>query len=116
MPTAQDFHSFTAAVFPSQSAEVVLDKQPVLAAYGQDLRQVINQLPPEASRTLLGEYGAAGPELVNVVKEAILRREFASEMAQQASPSQEWLNAAEAHRSGIDEATVAADDTWNAAP
>lgn len=34
----------------------------------------------------------------------------------QAKLNQNWLNAADMHTSGIDEAVAAADDTWNAAP
>ncbi|HDS1733921.1 hypothetical protein [Pseudomonas sp. BP8] len=117
MPTAQDFQSFTASVFPSQSAEVVIAKQPVLADHGRDLRSAINQLPPEASRTLLSEYGAATPALVTTIEDAILLREFAFEhAAQQANLSKDWLSDADAHTSGINESVAASNDTWNMAP
>ncbi|MBC3479062.1 hypothetical protein OGV25_23395 [Pseudomonas sp. P1B16] len=117
MPSAQDFQSFTASVFPSQAAEIVIDKQPVLADYGRELRSAINQLPPEATRTLLSEYGGATAQVVTSIEDAILLREFAHERAaQQADLSQEWLNAADRHGPGINEAAVAADDTWNMAP
>lgn len=117
MPTAQDFQSFTASVFPSQAAEIVIDKQPVLADYGRELRNAINQLPPEASRDLLGEYGGTTAQLITSIEDSILLREFAYERAtQQADLSQDWLNAADQHRTGIDEATAAADDQWNATP
>lgn len=117
MPSAQDFQSFTASVFPSQAAEIVIAKQPVLADYGQELRSAVNQLPPEASRALLGEYGTASPALVSGIEDAIVQREFAHEhAARQANLSQNWLNAADAHASGIDESLAAADDIWNATP
>ncbi|MBK4987440.1 MULTISPECIES: hypothetical protein [Pseudomonas] len=117
MPTAQDFQSCTASVFPSQASEIVIAKQPVLVDYGHDLRAVINQLPPEASRMLMGEYGSAGPSLVSEIEQGILTREFAFEhAAQQANLSQDWLNAAEGHHHGIDESVAAADDAWNNSP
>ncbi|NIF27690.1 hypothetical protein F3J44_15070 [Pantoea sp. Tr-811] len=117
MPNAQDFQSFTASVFPSQTTEIVIAKQPALAEHGQELRSAINQLPPEASRTLLGEYGAATPALVGMLEDAIVQREFAHEhAAQQANLSQDWLNAADLQRTGIDESVAAADDAWNMAP
>ncbi|MDR6712126.1 hypothetical protein J2W83_001721 [Pseudomonas hunanensis] len=117
MPTAQDFQSFTASVFPSQTAEIVIEKQSVLADYGRELRNSINQLPPEATRSLLSEYGGTTPQLVTSIENAILLREFAYERAtQQADLSQDWLNAADQQRPGIDEAKVAADDQWNVSP
>ncbi|WBM32208.1 MULTISPECIES: hypothetical protein [Pseudomonas] len=117
MPNAQEFQSFTASVFPSQTAEIVIAKQPVLTDYGHQLRSAVNQLPPEVSRALLGEYGMASPALVSGIEEAIVQREFANDhAAQQANLNQNWLNAAELHTSGIDETMAAADDTWNAAP
>lgn len=116
MPTAQDFQSFTASVFPSQAAEIVIAKQPVLAEYGQELRGAVNQLAPEASRALLAEYGVASPTLLSSIEASILQREFAHEhAAQQANLNQNWLNAADAHAAGIDESVAAADDIWNAA-
>lgn len=117
MPNAQDFQSFTASVFPSQAAEIVIAKQPALADYGQQLRSAVNQLPPEISRALVGEYGTASPALVSGIEEAIVQREFAHDhAAQQANLNQNWLTAADRHTSGIDEAVAAADDAWNAAP
>ncbi|PYG97560.1 hypothetical protein CVV67_26430 [Arthrobacter stackebrandtii] len=117
MPTPQEFQSFTASVFPSQAAETVIAKQPVLADYGRELRNAISQLPPDATRTLLGDYGQASPALMTSIEDSILLREFAHErVAQQADVSQEWLNAADTQRTGIDESAAAADDTWNAEP
>lgn len=117
MPTAQAFQSFTASVFPSQSTETVIAKQPVLAEYGRELRNAISQLPPEATRSLLGEYGQASPALITSIEGSILDREFAHERAaQQAAVSQDWLTAADAHGTGINESAAAADDTWNMNP
>lgn len=53
MASAQPFQSMTASVFPSQSAEIVIAKQPVLADYGREVRSAINQLPPDVSATCL---------------------------------------------------------------
>lgn len=117
MPTPQDFQSFTASVFPSPAAEVVIAKQPVLADYGREVRNAISQLPPEATRSLLGEYGLASPTLLSSIEGAILQREFAHERAtREADVSRDWLNAADLHTAGIDESVASADDTWNVPP
>ena len=114
MPTAEAFQSFTASVFPSPEAEIVIAKQPVLADHGRELRSAINQLPPDATRSLLGEYGQASQELVSSIERSILQREHAHEqVAQQANISQDWLNGGDMHSQGIDESVAAAHDSWN---
>lgn len=114
MPNAADFTSFTASVFPSQAAEVVVAKQPVLADYGRELRSAINQLPPEVTRSLMSEYGSTTPETVYAVEDAILVREFAYERAAQAvGLDQDWLKEASPAHTGIDESVIGADDPWN---
>lgn len=112
MTSAQDFQSFTASVFPSQDAEIVIGKQPVLADYGRELRSAINQLPPDVTKSLLSTYGEPSPELITSIENAVLMREFAIEnAAQETNLDQGWLNGAN-NRQQIDEASIGKADTW----
>lgn len=112
MASAQQFQSVTASVFPSQSAEFVIAKQPVLADYGREVRSAINQLPPDVSRNLLAEYREPQPQLVAQLEEAIITRELAIEnAAQEVNLDQQWLQSANARR--MNEVGLSADDDWN---
>lgn len=112
MASANQFQSVTASVFPSQSAEIILSKQPVLADYGHEVRSAINQLPPDVSRNLLAEYREPQPQLVAQLEEAIIARELAIESsAQEANLDQQWLQSTNARR--MDEVGLSADDDWN---
>lgn len=112
MASAQQFQSVTASVFPFQSAEIVIAKQPVLADYGREVRSAINQLPPDVSRNLLAEYREPQPQLVAQLEEAIITRELAIEnAAQEVNLDQQWLQSANARR--MDEVGLSADDDWN---
>lgn len=112
MATAQQFQGMTASVFPSQSTEIVIAKQPVLADYGREVRSVINQLPPDVARNLLAEYREPQPQLIAQLEEAIIARELAIEnAAQEINLDQQWLQGAIARR--MDEVGLSADDDWN---
>jgi len=112
MASAQQFQSVTASVFPSQSAETVIAKQPVLADYGREVRSAINQLPPEVSRSLLAAYREPQPQLIAQMEAAIINRELAIESAaQEANLDKQWLQGANARR--MDEARLSAEDEWN---
>ncbi|WP_225694466.1 hypothetical protein [Pseudomonas savastanoi] len=113
MIAADEFQSFTASVFPSQDGEIVINKQPVLADYGRELRSAINQLPPEVTRDLLGEYGEPTPALLTSIEDAVTLREFAIEnAAKETNLDQGWLNGVAPRE--IDEPNIGAEDLWNA--
>lgn len=112
MASAHQFQSVTASVFPSQEAEIVIAKQPVLADYGREVRSALNQLPPEVSRNLLGEYREPQPQIVAQLEEAIMSRELSIEnAAQETTLDQQWLQSANARR--MDEVALGNDDEWN---
>lgn len=112
MALAQEFKSVVASVFPSQDAEVVIAKQPVLVEYGREVRSAISQLPPEVSRNLLSEYREPQSTLVAQTEEAIMTRELAIENAgQEVNLDQQWLTGANNRR--MDEVGLSSDDGWN---
>lgn len=113
MSAAHKFESFTASVFESQQDEIVVGKQPILADYGRELRSAINQLPPEVTRDLMGDYAEPGPSLITSIENAVTMREYSIENAQQVQNlDQSWLNGAQARN--LDEQNLGADDIWNA--
>jgi len=112
LTSPHQFQSMAASVFPSQTAETVIAKQPALADYGREVRPAINQLPPEVSRSLLAEYSEPQPQLVARLEEAIITRELAIENAgQETNLDQQWLQNVNAQR--IDNLGLSADDGWN---
>lgn len=112
MASAQEFQSVGASIFPSQDAEIVIAKQPVLAEYGREVRSAISQLPPEVSRNLLAEYREPQPQLVAQMEGAIMTRELAIEnAAQEVNLDQKWLTGETTRR--MDEVGLSSDDDWN---
>ncbi len=112
MASPQDFRSVAASVFPSQTAEIVIAKQPVLGEYGREVRCAINQLPPDVSKALLAEYGEPTATLSAQLEAAIITRELAIENTQSGIDlDQQWLQGENARR--MDEVGLSADDDWN---
>jgi len=112
MATPQDFKSMGISMFPSQEREIILGKQPVLAAYGAGVREAVRKLPPEVSRDLLSEYKAPSSALISSLENSIIEREFAIENAEKGiNLDQEWAKGGAARR--MDEVGLAGEDPWN---
>lgn len=102
------FHGFLSSILPSQSSETFLSKQPVLSDYGNVIRSLINQLPPELTSQLTGDYREPTPDMIREIEDAILLREFSIERAEkEASLDAGWLASA---NTNIDTDN---DDEWN---
>lgn len=112
MPTANQFQGFTASVFPSQDAEIVIAKQAALSDHGREVRAAVNQLPSEVSRSLLGDYKEFTPQVIASAEAAIMTRELAIENAEkEVGLDVAWLQSAATRR--MDEVGLSAGDDWN---
>jgi hypothetical protein len=109
-----NFRGMISSVVPSQEAEVILGKQPILAIYGQEVRTALGALPPEISRALTSEYGEPSAGLVQAVEGALIARELAHDgAAQEASLDRDWLANGGGGRA-LEEVALSAEDSWNA--
>lgn len=115
MASASQFKPVLASVFESQTQEIVINKQPILAEHGRELRAAVNQLPTELNRELLSAYAEPKPAVVTKIEDAIVLREFAIEnAAAEKDLDQEWLAGGKAlARNNINEQYLGADDEWN---
>jgi hypothetical protein len=110
---ATQFEPMLSTVVASQNAEVTLGKQPIMAEYGREVRNVISALPPELSRGMMAEYKEPAPQLLAQIEGSIMSRELAIEnAAQEKTIDQEWLSGAGAGRK-IDESNLGGKDAWN---
>lgn len=115
MLQATDFKPVTASIFPSQSAEITLGKQHVLAEHGAQVRAAISQLPPEVTRLVMGPYAEPRVSLFAATEAAIIQRELAVEnAAQEVNLDKTWLSGASPRR--ISENAAGVDDEWNLSP
>jgi hypothetical protein len=109
-----NFVSMISSVVPSQESEVILGKQPILAIYGQEVRNALGALPPEISRALTSEYREPSAGLLQGVERVLIARELAPDgAAQEASLDREWLANGGSGR-GLEEGALSAEDSWNA--
>lgn len=103
------FQGFIGSVLASQDTETYLSKQPVLASYGNAIKSLFSQLPPELSGLLMGAYNQPTPDIIKQIEDAILLREYAIERAEnEANLEKGWLEAANAEGTQI-----GYDDEWN---
>ena len=109
-----NFVSVISSVVPSQEAEVIVGKQPILVIYGQEVRTALGALPPEVSHALTGEYQEPSAALLQAVEGALIARELAHEgAAREADLDREWLAGGGSGR-GLEEDALGAEDSWNA--
>ncbi len=109
---ASQFEPMLSTVVASQSTEVTLGRQPIMAEYGGEVRKAINALPTELSRGLMAEYKEPAPQLLAELEGSIMSRELAIEnAAQEKTIDQEWLSGAGAGRK-IDESNIGEKDAW----
>lgn len=108
-----NFIGMISSVVPSQEAEVIVGKQPILAIYGQEVRTALGALPPEISRLLTGDYREPSAALLQAVEGALIARELAQEgAAREADLDREWLASSGSGR-GLEEGALGAEDSWN---
>lgn len=115
MAIPASFQSMTSSVLPSQEREVLIAKQSALHVHGQETRSALNKLPPSVVESLMGEYQAHAPEVLDGVAVAIAERERIIESAQKGQNlDMDWLQQGADTRRSMDESGLGADDPWNA--
>jgi hypothetical protein len=112
MPHAAQFQGMLSSVLPSQDAEVILGKQPVLADHGREVRAAISAMPPEVSRSLMSEYREPTPQLVSSIEDTILMREHAIDNAEKGiGLDQQWA-AGDGPGRKLSEQSIGEKDPW----
>jgi len=92
MVSPQKFQGMIASIFPSQSAEVILEKQPILASYGREIHSIINQLPSETAYSLFAKYSKPTSELITQLEEAFISRELMTDLViQEVGIDKKWF-------------------------
>lgn len=112
MLAPQLFRPFGASVLPSQEAEVIIQKQAALNGVGREVRALISKMPPEVSQGLLSEYGQIKPALLKQMEVAIVERELALEIDENAL-DKGYFEAAAPQARRMDEVGLAGDDNWD---
>jgi len=99
-----------ASVLPSRDFEVIINKQPVLASMGREVRTTLSQLEPELANLMLNQYAEPQDSLVQSIQAALIERELSIDIDEN-SLDTGYFNGATQRR--MDEVGLSSSDDWD---